>query len=91
MANAARDNNNVPTLIAVSEDDGATLIRIKADPVIHVLSVEDAQTGSDLGPEGRALRDENFVTSLLAVSSSDGVTPVAIYATADGKLLVDSN
>lgn len=89
--NSKKDDNGVSSLIAVSEDDGTTLIRVEANPTTHVLSVEDAQTGSDLGPSGRALRDENFVTSLLAVSSADGVTPVAVYATADGKLLVDSN
>lgn len=91
MANANRDENNVPTLLGVSEDDGSTVIRVTANPINNALSVDNASTGSDLGPVGIALRDQNFVTTLCAVSEDDGVTPVAIYATSDGKLLIDSN
>lgn len=89
MSNAARDENNVPTLIAV-QPDGTTIVRVKADPTNHSLSIEDDTTGSDNGPD-RALRDENFVTTLIGVSSADGVTPVAVYANSSGQLLIDSN
>ena len=90
MAEAARDENNVPTLTAVLDSDGATVTRVEADPTSHVISVDDNTTGSDNGPD-RAVRDENFVTTLIGVSSVDGVTPVAVYANSDGELLIDSN
>lgn len=90
MANAPRDNNFVPTLLATLNTDGATLIPVKADATTHGLSVDDASTGSDNGPTV-APRDENFIPALTAVSSADGVTPIVVYANSDGKLLVDSN
>lgn len=90
MANAQKDQNGVSTITGVLESDGETVVRIVADPTSHGLSVDDGSTGSDLGPENAA-RDENDVPTLLAVSSADGVTPVALYVTADGHILIDSN
>lgn len=89
MTNAARDNNNVPTLTAV-QSDGSTITRVVVESTNHSLGIDDNSTGSDNGPN-RALRDENYVTTLIGVSSVDGVTPVAVYCDADGNLLVDSN
>ncbi len=40
MANAYRDQNSVPTLIASSNADGFTPIRVYADPVTHRLLVD---------------------------------------------------
>ena len=40
MTNAYRDENSVPTLIAVSNVDGQTPVRIYADPVTHRLLVD---------------------------------------------------
>ena len=76
MSNAARDENNIPTLTAVLDSDGATIVRVNVVDVSgeQVLGVDDDTTGSDNGPD-RALRDENFVTTLIGVSSADGVTP----------------
>lgn len=90
MSNASRDENNVPTLLGGLETDGKTLVRIKADPTSHALSVDDDVTGSDHGPTN-APRDENSVPALMGVSSADGKTPVVIYATSAGELLIDSN
>jgi len=90
MANAKRDGNYKPTLIALLESDGATIIPIEVEPVYHTLAIDDNTTGSDNGPTPeRAIRDGNYVTTLIGLSSADGVTPVAVYATADGKLLID--
>jgi hypothetical protein len=91
MSNAARNENNVPTLIAVLNTDGETVQQVTANPTNNALSVDNDTTGSDNGPGDRALRDENFVTTLIGVSSVDGVTPVAVYANASGQLLIDSN
>jgi hypothetical protein len=90
MANAQRDENNVPTLIGVLESDGQTITRVTVGTG-HSLGVENDTTGSDNGPGPRALRDENFVTTLIGVSDVDGVTPVVVYTDSDGKLLIDSN
>jgi hypothetical protein len=91
MANAYRDENSVPTLIAGSSADGTTLVRIKVNATNHGIVISDASTGTDHGP-ANAPRDENMVPALLAVSSADGVTPVVVYANAaTGALLVDSH
>ncbi len=90
MAQAKRDENNVPTLLGVLNSDGATVTPIQINPVNHALKVDDNTTGSDLGPS-RALRDENFVPTKIVVSSADEITPVVLYADSSGKLLIDSN
>lgn len=89
MANASRDENDVPALIAALDSDGETVVNVFADPVTHALAVSDDTTGSDNGPEN-ALKDENGVSTLTATSSDDGVTPVVVYADSDGNLLIDS-
>lgn len=89
MANAPRDENQVPALLAVSRDDGKTVIRILADPSTHGLNIQEGTGGVDRGP-ANALRDGNQVTSIIATSSVDGVTPVVIYADAQGNLLTKS-
>lgn len=100
MSNASRDQNDVPTLLAVEQTDGATIVPIVVNASNHGLKVTDDTTGTDQGPY-QAERDENFVPTLLAVSSQtttvngvsfiQGVTPVVVYADLDGNLLVDSN
>lgn len=45
MANAYRDQNNVPTLIAASNSDGSTPVRLYADPTTHRLLVDLASGG----------------------------------------------
>lgn len=42
MAQAARDQNNVPTLLAASNADGVTPVRVYADPTTHRLLVDIA-------------------------------------------------
>jgi len=90
MANAARDANYVPTLLATDNADGSTPMRVYVDPTAHSLDVDDDTTGSDLSGN-IASRDANYVPVLMGVSSVDGVTPTAIYGDpATGKLLIDS-
>lgn len=45
MANAFRDQNSVPTLIAASSADGQTPIRVYADPNTHRLLTTAAGSG----------------------------------------------
>lgn len=89
MANAYRDENDVPTIIALLDSNGTTIMRVLANPATHALQVEDNTTGTDHGPTNDA-RDENYVPCFMAVSSADGVTPVVVYADSSGNLLVDS-
>lgn len=49
MANAAKDENSIPTLIAASSTDGSTPVRVYADPTTHRLLVEDT-AGGIIGP-----------------------------------------
>lgn len=42
MADAKRDDNYVPTLIAVSSADGVTPVRVYADPTTHRLLVDNS-------------------------------------------------
>lgn len=90
MAQAAKDNNNVSTIVGVLNTDGETPIRLKVDPTSHGINESDGTSGSDLGGNEIA-RDSNSVTVLAGVSESDGVTPVNIYFDSDGKWMVDSN
>ena len=89
MANAQRDENNVPTKIGVLSSDGQTPVKLTANPVSHALSVNDNTTGNDNGGD-IAAHDGNYVPSLIAVSSADNSTPIAVYVDLDGKLMVDS-
>ncbi len=76
MANAKRDNNRIPTLIAASRTDGTTPINIYVNPTTHQLMVETnavAITQRSVAP-----RDANRIPVLLGVSSSNGTTPVTI-------------
>ncbi len=87
---ASRDQNSVPTLLAGLQSDGVTPTRVKVNSSTHALSVDEGATGTDHGPMN-APRDQNNIPAVMAVSENDGVTPVVVYATADGKLLIDSN
>ena len=90
MTNAQRDENNVPTMIAVLDTDGVTIGNIKVNPANHRMKISDDTTGTDYGRDV-AHRDENNVPVLMGVSSADGVTPVEIYRDSNGFLLINSN
>ena len=89
MTNAIRDDNRVPALIAASQTDGTTIVRVQVNPTNHGLMVDDNTTGADHG-RTIAVRDQNRVAVLMATSSGDGTTSIEVYATADGKLLINS-
>lgn len=99
MANAKRDENNVPTLICALNTDGSTPTLVKINPANHGLMVDDASTGTGFG-RTIAVRDQNNVPVLMGVASAtitvngvdyiQGVTPVMAYADSSGRLLIDS-
>ena len=91
MADAKRDDNQVPALLAMLNTDGLTFVRVKANTSnSNSLKSDDNTTGSDNGPTS-AKRDSNRVLNIMATSEVDGTTPVALYANSDGEQLMDSN
>lgn len=90
MADAPRDSNYNPTLLAVSNSDGVTPIPLRVNPTTHRLLLSNGTIGSDLSGDN-ASRDNNYVPTLLGVSNSDGSTTAPLYADpSNGKLLVQS-
>jgi hypothetical protein len=75
MANASRDNNQVPVILGLLNSDGSTVTMPKADSSSNSLLVKNGTGGSDNGGSNAA-RDNNSVSTLIATSSSDGSTPV---------------
>ena len=50
--NAQRDQNNIPTLLAVSSADGTTPLKVYADPDSHRLLVDGVGATGPQGPTG---------------------------------------
>lgn len=70
MPNAYRDENDVPTLIAVSILDGQTPVRLWADPITHRLLVDSAGGGG------------GGFTKLTATGTRNGSNTVFTFTTA---------
>lgn len=88
--NAIRDQNFVPTKLAVLNTDttqGTNKVRIAIDPSNGGVKYDTAATISFTMTPVDA-QDENYVDCWLAVSSVDGLT-YPLVATADGEILVD--
>lgn len=78
MADAYRDQNNVPTLIAASSADGKTPVRVWADPSTHRLLVDlgAGVVGPGLSTDGAVVvwdgtTGETLKNSTLVVSGDD--------------------
>lgn len=87
MANASRDQNRVPVILAALNTNGTTPTAVLANPTSHVLKVSDGTTGSDNGV-ATAQRDQNRVHILMATSNADGKTPIELYVDSSGNLLI---
>lgn len=90
MANAKRDENNVPTILGTLNTDGISLVRIKINPANGAMKVDNDATGTYIS-RTNDLRDENEVPAMMGVSSSDNKTPTLVYADSSGNLLINSN
>lgn len=87
MAEAKRDQNHVPTMLATSSTDGTTTLPIYANPANNNgLSVDSTTVPTDKS-DGIGDRDQNHVVAFMAVSAVDGVTPVEVYANPVGNKL----
>ncbi len=73
MADAYRDGNDVPTLIASSNVDGFTPVRLYADPTTHRLLVDTTGSISILTPTGAV----------------DGVNTIFVFTSAPSLIGVD--
>lgn len=89
MTIAIRDENRIPTMIALSSANGVDIVPIKVNPVSHSTVVDAGGAGVDYS-EDVASRDENYIPVAMGVSALDGVTPTAIYASPEGALLIHS-
>jgi len=89
MTSIPRDENRIPVMSALSEDNGTDIVSVTALATTHVLDVDNGVGGIDYG-DNISRRDENHVPILMGVSATDGVTPTAVYATSAGALLIRS-
>ena len=90
MADAKRDGNFVPTLLAVSRDDGETPVPVYADPTTHRLLVESTGPGNDGTPTVVLIGDSitsrgNYAVTITALTQTDGIAT----ATASAHALFD--
>lgn len=88
--NANRDENFVPTKLAVLNTDtvqGTNKVRIQINPSTGGMKFNTTATISFTMQPVDA-QDENYVDCWLAVSSVDGLT-YPLVATADGEVLMD--
>lgn len=73
MADAYRDQNNVPTLIAVSSVDGVTPVRVFANPVTHRLLV-DLAGGSGTVTSVSVVSANGFAGSVATATTTPAIT-----------------
>jgi hypothetical protein len=93
MSNAKIDQNNRPTIICASKNDGKTIVPIQAKPTTHGLLNDDNTTGSDNGNNlGNAMLDENSNAVWTAMADDGSGVIVEVYGDqATGKILINSN
>jgi hypothetical protein len=73
MANAYRDENSVPTLIAASSADGSTPIRVWADPTTHRLLV-DLVSGSGTVTSVSVVSANGFAGTVATATTTPAIT-----------------
>lgn len=89
MSNAKRDDNRVPTLLALLDTDGSTLIPIQVNASNNKIKLANGTAGVDNG-DGRAMHDGNGVVTMIGVSSVDLTTPVNVYADINGNIKINT-
>ena len=89
MANAARDENRVPTLIAASDVDGTPVILL-ADPVTGRLKVTSTGGGGGAGTEYADGAARGTATGTLAMGD-DGTNIQSVKVDSSGVLAIQDN
>jgi hypothetical protein len=88
MADSVRDNNHVPSLLALSYVDGTTLVPIKINSSNGGIEVDRVNTVSTAAMD--AARDQNHRATVLGVDSVSG-DPIPLFADpVTGGILVGS-
>jgi hypothetical protein len=86
--NSAIDENNVPTMIAITPSGG--IGRLLVDPATGAVKVSDGQTA--IGTVySAAFHDENTKATITGVSSADFKTPIPAHLDNAGNLYIDSH
>lgn len=89
MADARRDDNNVPTWLGISCVDGVTPVRIVINPSNSGVKV-DTTTVISVTPAYVGSRDSNQVPVKYGVSDADGSVMLPIYVEpTTGAVLID--
>ena len=89
MANAAHDQNGIPTILGTLQSDGQTPIKIKVNPTFGGIKISDGTSGT-ASTRTTAPHDSNGVHTWMGVSSVDGKTLVVIATDSSGNLLTQS-
>lgn len=91
MTNAKHDENNRPTITAVLESDGVTVVPIYADKTSHALAIDDGVAGTDNGNNlGNAMIDENGVAIMTVLASDGSGEIIELYANSSNQLLIQT-
>lgn len=77
MADAKRDQNLVPTLIAVSNADGVTPVLLYADPVTHRLLISSSISGAGIAA---MMQTDLFTTTASQTLLTISETALFIFA-----------
>lgn len=87
MAEAIRDGNHVPSLLAMSYLDGTTPVVVKVDVATGGIEIDTGNSVSTAAMD--AARDGNHRATLMAVDSVSG-DPIPVFANpATGAILID--
>lgn len=74
MSQASRDQNNVPTLLAASNADGVTPVRVYADPATHRLLVDTGGAGTGTVTSVSVVTTNGFAGSVANASTTPAIT-----------------
>ena len=87
MAEAKRDQNSIPTILAVLNTDGTTPTNVRINPVGNLLKVDIDVPGSDFGSD-LANRDQNVITTMIVTDVNNNI--ISLYVDSNGQLMVQS-
>lgn len=88
MADAIRDENHVPVIVALSYIDGVTLVPVQIDADNAGVKI-NTSASIQFTPTTYGKRDSNHVVQLMGVSSSTGLPFPVLADPATGAILVD--
>jgi len=74
MAQASRDQNRIPTLLAVSSVDGVTPVTVYADPVTHRLLIDSASGGSGTVTSVSVVSANGFAGTVATETTTPAIT-----------------